>query len=101
MKLDYHNDKKRVIALVDAFGNLFPFAGGGPAHIVIDDYNFADGHIEWCMDRLRACLGEDASEEAGKFVEEMHGYPDHSEDEHQATVYFLQMLLVIPEEIRD
>ena len=44
-------DAKFVVFLVEAFADLFPETQSGPTHIVIEDLNLEDNHIDWCLER--------------------------------------------------
>jgi hypothetical protein len=65
---------EEVNRLVDAYLDLYPDEAWGFAHIVLDDYNLSDDHIQWCLQRNEPKLPQ--------------------------TVMFLQFLLSIPESER-
>jgi hypothetical protein len=69
---------------IQAFTTAFPGASYGPAHIVLDDNNLMDGHIQFCLDECR------------KWLENGEG----DEWEIQSTIKFLEELLKVPEDIR-
>jgi hypothetical protein len=72
---------------IDEFSERWPESPYGPAHIVIDDYNAADGHVRFCLTRL---AHYDRADYAS----------DHSPEELAATKELLEWLLTIPEDER-
>ena len=71
--------------LIEGFLKLYPEAAFGPGHVVLDDYNLEDRHIEWCL------------ETPGLWTAAREG---HSDEELVATRAFLELLKLIPESMR-
>ena len=72
---------------LEAFTEKWPDSSYGPGHIVLDDCNLCDGHIQFCLDKLDAYDPSDYSCE-------------HTEGELAATRTFLVELLSISEDDR-
>lgn len=72
---------------IEAFLEEWPDAAYGPGHIVLDDCNLGDGHIQFCLDKLDTYRARDYSTE-------------HTAEELAATREFLEWLLTIPEDDR-
>jgi hypothetical protein len=70
-----------------AFVEKWPGSEFGPAHIVLDDCNILDGHIQFCLDKIDNYDPDDY----------LGGY---SEEELLATRVFLVELMEIPEDDR-
>ena len=63
-------------------GNMMPLHFG-PAHIVWEDFNFADGHVQWCIDEFDNYKG------------------DWREDQLAVVMWSLEELIKIPEDERE
>jgi hypothetical protein len=95
-----------ITEMIDGFTDIWPDAEFGPAHIVLSDFNLADGHILWCIALARAALSRNAEdlmrpEMDVPLMEDLDWYSGHSREELAATVRFLTELLAIPEVERD
>ena len=84
--------REHVRRLLDAFGELWPGSHYGLMHILIDDYNALDRHLEFCRGLVQSMLNGEA----------IYQVPEGSVvDELKASLLLLDMLALIPEEARD
>ncbi len=90
-----------VRVLVDSFKEVWPGADFGPAHIVLRDYNFGDGNINFCLDLCEGLRGNKCSPKSLDMLLKNRYEDKHSRAEIEATYYFLKSLLVIPEDKRE
>lgn len=100
-----------VQAVIEAFTDEYPRSHWGPGHIVIEDYNLYDEHIQWCITLIEITLTyRNFSGDLSAFLlrdietvsdmdwyEGDQGFPT---DELEATKLFLEHLLLIPESVR-
>jgi hypothetical protein len=88
---------------IEAFAKRWWNSQFGPAHIVIADDNVGDDHILMCIRLAEAALSKDMSGlsewEMGSYTA-CHGWDDHDPEELEATIEFLKLLLLVPEEGR-
>jgi hypothetical protein len=87
-------------AKIKEFEKKWPWAWGGPAHIVLDDFNLDDGYIEWCIELINGVLTRQGTDETLAYLEKLEWYAEHSVEELTDTKAFLQQLLEIPEDKR-
>src|SRR5688572_26663473 len=90
----------KAAAMLREFVEKWPNSPWGPFHIVIDDYNLGDYHINWCIQLTEAFLGgEDEFDglDPGYFAEVRK---NHSEEELVASIALARELLKIPEDER-
>lgn len=74
----------------DRFLDRWPASEFGPAHIVVSDENFGDGHIVWCQGILHA-IRYARKEQRGRDPIEL--YKNLSDAELEATDRLLSYLL--------
>lgn len=101
---------EEVQAVIDAFTDEYPRSHWGPGHIVIEDYNLYDEHIQWCITLIEIVLTHRSNGNLSTFspreiktVSDMdwyegdQGFPTR---ELEATKLFLEHLLLMPESVR-
>jgi hypothetical protein len=81
--------RNAVLAFVEAFTNVWEGSEFGPAHIVLSDYNLIDEHLDWTRQNVLRVL-----------TEQWDSFGDHEIDELRATLQFLRLLKLIPEDWR-
>lgn len=90
---------QETLNFTEAFSALFPEAEFGPAHIVIGDDNVDDYNVDYCLERTKAALGRPGVDD--DYASEMKRmYKDHDRAELEATLLFLEILKLIPEDDR-
>lgn len=89
-----------VIKMIDAFLEVWPQASFGPGHIVLDDWSLLDENIEMCINLAKAAVGKSDVPYYIEWAEEMEYLTDHSADEINSTIAFLEMLSYISEDTR-
>lgn len=78
-------------SLLEAFNHFWSSSSIGPMHIIIEDYNLTDEHITMCRDAvLTAMASNDLADSESR-------HPD----EFKADLLLLDLLLLIPENVRD
>ncbi len=93
-------DKEVVRQMIESFGEIWWNSHYGPMHILISDYNALDHHLEFCRHLVRGML------KVGATQEEIDKAQDYDPDEHDATelrasLLFLDLLALVPQEWRD
>lgn len=79
---------QKVHDAIDAFSEVWPDSNYGPAHIVINDMNVEDEHINWCLENWDKHIPQDLDERLER------------SDEFRMTKLFLKYLLTWPIEDR-
>jgi hypothetical protein len=77
-------------ALIAAIKDLVPYEVYNIAHLVLDDNNFEDSHIKFCLTEIPKIADEYMHDHSGVTIEQING-----------VVRFLLFLLSIPEEVRE
>jgi hypothetical protein len=76
----------------------------GPGHIVFEDDNILDCHLQWCIELAKAALSHDPKDLSDpddiELMENVCWYEDCRVGDLRATIQFLEELLKIPEEDR-
>ena len=103
MDEDFRYPNAETQAKIDAFLKKWPRARFGPGHLVLEDLNIEDQHIEFCLNLARAVLNPEPPS-PGMAVEGIlhvhRWYEKHTTQEIQETIAFLEELLAIPENER-
>lgn len=90
--------------LLEAFGEAWPDASYGPAHITIDDANVTDSNLAFCRRLVLATLA-DSDAALLPYEREIYralrdDYQEHDPNELWATLGLLELLQLVPEEAR-
>jgi hypothetical protein len=89
------DNREEIRKLVDAFVCVWPNSEYGPAHIALSDYNLLDSNISFCQKLINDLLRKTATADI------QDTYKEHSREELNATLYFLDSLRFTPEDWRD
>jgi hypothetical protein len=84
---DFAMTDEQMQAIIIDFMAAWPDAEFGPAHIVIADENFDNGHLAWCDGIIYAVQEERKC--GGRLL-----YPEHSDNEIEATRRLLALLMM-------
>ena len=87
--------REAVLALVNAFTEVWTDSDFGPAHTVISDYNLLNDNFEYSRNIITSLLDGTAT------PDHLDTYKDRSPEELKATLLFIDMLALIPEDWRD
>lgn len=97
--IDSGKIRQSTFDLIERFNDEWPDAEYGPAHIVLADLNIEDGHIDWCLELLKAAIFQTTAaltDEDAAFMREMEMYRSCDPDELKATFDFLTSLRLVP-----
>lgn len=87
---------EEAVFLCEQFCERWPDASYGPAHVILDDYNFYPGMMLWCAKLCMATIMRNSVGLEGEdkdYIEERRGdYEEHSVGELYATYEFLVKL---------
>lgn len=97
----------QVVELLDRFTEKYPRSRWGGGHIVIEDLNLLDEHINFCLKLLKGVLlyrlncDECITSEVCVDLMRLDWYGEFSTEEIAATFEFLNNLLCVPESVRN
>jgi hypothetical protein len=87
--------------LLNAFGEIWPDSHWGPLHILIEDNNALDHHLDFCRKEVLSKVSLWSTKPNFDSIKSYQNDDPDDLKEYRAALLLIDMLMLIPEEQRD